>query len=78
VVLDAWHPNWREEINGNETIVHKVNGVFKGVSLPSGEGVVRLYFDNKPYFIGVWISLGAWLFFLVAWMMASRFCRKVY
>jgi uncharacterized membrane protein YfhO len=66
-MADSWHPNWRAHLNGKETPIVKTNGVFKGVLLPPGEGVVHLFFDNSTYQNGVWISAITWSLFLFGW-----------
>jgi hypothetical protein len=77
VVSDAWHPYWHATINDKELKVFKANGIFKGISLPPGQGTVRLYFDNSPYRPGIWVSVFGWVFFLGAWLFftlrAQRF-----
>ena len=71
VVLDAWHPYWRAQVDDNPVEVLKTNGVFKGVFVPAGKHVIRLYFDNKSYRPGIWISLFSWILFLGAWASLS-------
>jgi hypothetical protein len=68
VIADSWHPNWHASVNEKEVPIVKTNGVFKGVLLPSGEGVVRLFFDNSPYQPGIWISVISWILFLFGWV----------
>ncbi|PIR00665.1 MAG: hypothetical protein COV66_05185 [Nitrospinae bacterium CG11_big_fil_rev_8_21_14_0_20_45_15] len=76
VITDAWHPNWRAQIDGNDTEILKTNGVFKGLLLSSGQHKVRLYFDNTPYLPGVWISILAWIVFLSGWIFTTRFLKN--
>ena len=72
VVADAWHPYWKAQVDGMEMKVVKANGVFKGVFLPPGDHKVRLFFDNKLYRPGIWISIIAWLIFVCAWIGWAR------
>ena len=72
VMADAWHPNWRAQVDGNEIDVIKVNGVFKGALLPAGKHKVHFFFDNSSYFPGIWISVVAWVVFLSAWIMMPK------
>ena len=67
VVNDAWHRQWRANVNGSETIILKTNGVFKGIPLPPGKGTIELFFDNSPYKLGTWITVIGWIFFLGGW-----------
>mgnify|MGYP003971623843 FL=1 len=67
VVADAWHPHWHALVDGREVEVIKTNGVSKGVSVPPGNHRIRLFFDNKPYRPGIWISILSWIIFVGAW-----------
>jgi len=64
VVADAWHPRWKASIDGTETGVFKTNGVFKGVLIPEGRHVLKLYFDTTPYQPGIFVSLVSATIFL--------------
>ena len=72
VVQDTWHPSWRATVNGIKTKVYSTNGTFKGISLPPGEGIVHLYFDNSRYLPGIFISLLAWVLFVFAWIWTKK------
>jgi hypothetical protein len=72
VVSDAWHPYWKAEIDQDVVPIIKVNGVFKGVSIPPGNHRVRLFFDNTPYRPGIWISLITWVGFIASWLWIAR------
>ena len=71
VINDAWHDQWRANVNGSETIILKSNGVFKGIPLPPGKGTIELFFDNSPYKPGIWITVIGWIFFLGGWRVFS-------
>jgi hypothetical protein len=78
VMADSWHPNWRASVNGENIPIFKTNGVFKGVLLPRGKGVVHFFFDNSPYLPGIWISIIAWSLFLLGWRWCAFKCRERY
>jgi len=61
VVADAWHPQWKASIDGEDASVIRVNRMFKGVSVPAGEHRVTLYFDTTKYRLGIYFSLAAWV-----------------
>lgn len=61
VVLDAWHPNWRAEIDGKPVQIIKANRVFKGIALAPGKHSLRMYFDTAPYFPGIYVSVATLL-----------------
>ena len=72
VINDAWHPNWKAEIDQEATSVIKTNGVLKGVVVPPGSHLVRLFFDNTPYSPGIWIYLASWIAFISSWLWMTR------
>jgi uncharacterized membrane protein YfhO len=78
VISDAWHPNWRAKINGKDVNILKTNGVFKGLLVPPGEGIIHLFFDNSSYYLGVWISLSAWSLFFLGWGWCSSRIKNRY
>jgi uncharacterized membrane protein YfhO len=78
VIADSWHPNWKARVNGENIPIIKTNGVFKGILLPPGEGTVNLFFDNTPYWTGVWVSIASWVIFLFSWAGCSLRLREKY
>lgn len=66
VVADAWHPQWKASIDGEDAPVIRVNRLFKGVPLPAGEHRVTLYFDITKYRFGIYLSLAAWVILIIA------------
>ena len=72
IISDAWHPNWKAQVNGIDTEIVKANGVFKGILLPPGKGKVQLHFDNSSYKTGIWISLAGWILFIGSWIGFTR------
>ena len=77
VVADAWHPQWRAQIDGNETEILKTNGIFKGVLLPPGSHKVKFFFDNSVYRPGIWISIFSWVLFVCAWISLTHRESKI-
>ncbi len=78
VVADAWHPFWKaRNSQGEELQIVKTNEVFKGVRLPAGNYQVEMYFDTSPYLPGVWVSLAAWILWLVGFVWAYRSRREI-
>jgi hypothetical protein len=72
VVMDSWHPYWRAQVDGREVEVIKANGVFKGIPIPEGDHNIRLFFDNKPYRYGIWVSVLSWILFISSWVRLYR------
>ena len=59
VVTDTWYPGWRAWVDGVESPVFRVNGLFRGVSLPPGSRRVEMRFDPWTFRVGGGISLAA-------------------
>lgn len=73
VVADAWHPFWKAQTSyGHELKIIKTNKIFKGVLLPAGRYQIDLFFDTRPYYPGLYVSLFAWMVFCVLGLMAWR------
>ena len=72
VVSDAWHPNWKAELNGKNLNIIKTNEIFKGVKLPKGQGKLTLYFDTSSYKPGIYITLIAWFFVIIFFLVLIR------
>ena len=68
VFLDAWHPSWVAHLNEEVTPVLRVNGIFKGVIVPSGKSRLTLQFETVSYKPGIFISLIVLIAFLLAWI----------
>ncbi|MBV5303473.1 MAG: hypothetical protein JZU70_04625 [Chlorobium sp.] len=67
VVSELYYPlRWKVKIDGRSAAMIKVNGLLRGVVVPSGSREVRFYYDRSGFETGRWISLGA---FVVAVLM---------
>lgn len=64
VVADVWHPFWKAKTENQNLSVVKANEIFKGVKIPSGKHTLTLFFDTSPYYLGIYISVIAWILFL--------------
>jgi hypothetical protein len=56
VVTDSWYPGWRAWVDGVESPVFRVNGMFRGVAVPAGARRVETRFEPKTFVIGASIS----------------------
>ncbi len=56
VVTDTWYPGWRAWVDGAESPVFRVNGLFKGVAVPAGAKRVEMRFDPWTFRVGAVIS----------------------
>jgi hypothetical protein len=60
VVSELYYPlRWKVKIDGREASMVKVNGLLRGVKVPSGSREVRFYYDRSGFETGRRISLGA-------------------
>lgn len=73
VVADAWHPFWKAKTETQNFPVVKANEIFKGVRLPAGKYIFTLFFDTSPYFPGIYVSIIAWVLFILGWILVLRF-----
>jgi hypothetical protein len=49
ILSETWYPGWRATVNGVETPVEQVNGVFRAVRVPAGESVVEMRYWPWAY-----------------------------
>lgn len=47
--IDNWDPDWRACVFSREVPINKPFGTFKAVSIPKGEGIVRLRYSPWPF-----------------------------
>jgi len=73
VVADAWHPFWKATSGNKDLSIVKTNEIFKGVKLPPGDYTFTLFFDTSPYFLGIYVSITAWILFLTAFFLVLKY-----
>ncbi|MBN1527646.1 MAG: YfhO family protein [Thermoleophilaceae bacterium] len=59
VLSDVHFPGWRAEIDGEETGLHRVNYLLRGVGLPAGRHRVELRYEPASFRAGLILSLVA-------------------
>jgi hypothetical protein len=59
VVTDSWYPGWRAWVDGVESPVLRVNGLFRGVPVGAGAQRVEMRFEPWTFRIGMALSLAA-------------------
>ncbi|MGM4872189.1 YfhO family protein [Bradyrhizobium sp. 956_D2_N1_5] len=52
VLNDAWHPNWKVWVDGEERHLGRVNQAFRGVLLDPGKHVVEMRYAPRTFLIG--------------------------
>ena len=66
VLRDTWYPGWRATVDGAETPIYRVNGCFRGVSVPNGRHTVSFtYRPRLVYWTGA-LSLAVTALLLMA------------
>jgi len=59
VVSDTYYPGWTAEVNGELVPILKINGGFRGVSIPDGTSSVEFHFRSQSLRWGAATSLFA-------------------
>jgi hypothetical protein len=59
IVAAAWYPGWRAWVDGKETPVHPVDGIFQGIELMSGKHEVDLRFEPSDFRNGFFVFVGS-------------------
>ncbi len=55
VLSDTWFPRWKAFINGQETPVHKINGMMRGVVAPKPGAIIEMKYSTGglPFFMSL-------------------------
>lgn len=61
VLSDLWYPGWRARVDGEPTDVYRANYLFRALWLPPGEHIVRFEYRPASFYVGVLLSLAAWV-----------------
>jgi len=57
VINDTYSPGWKGTIDGRRTPVYRVNGAMRGILIPPGEHVVRMWYNPIIYIVGFCLSV---------------------
>ncbi len=57
VLSEVDYPGWKATVNGEPALVHKVNGLLRGVLIPEGESRVMFRYAPGSVWAGAWITL---------------------
>lgn len=74
-VSELHAPGWRAFVNGEETVIWRVNAAFRGVELPEGRHRLTFEYRDPSFRLGVWTSLIA-LLVIVAILVKPRFTAR--
>ena len=70
VLADTAAPGWRAQVNGTSTPLLKVNGLFRGVVVPSGASTVTFVYRPIPFYVGAVVTAVALVILALAGMTA--------
>jgi hypothetical protein len=56
VLTDSYYPGWKAYVNDKEVKIYRANLLFRAVSLPAGDHVVRFRYEPASFKIGLAIS----------------------
>lgn len=56
VLSEVYYPGWRATVNGQPTGISKVNGLLRGVVVPTGESKVAFWYAPRSVLVGAIIS----------------------
>ncbi len=66
VLADTAAPGWKAQVNGTSTPLLKVNGLFRGVVVPSGASTVTFVYRPLPFYAGALVTAMALVVLVLA------------
>lgn len=72
LLLDAYDPHWRAEVDGQPVAVLRADGFFRAVRLAPGRHHVRIHYAPRWLWIGTAISVTAALVLAIAALLTRR------
>ena len=73
VIAQSYYHNWRATVDGVPTRLLRANHAFQALEVPAGKREVAVVYQDRPFYGGVVISLGA----VGAWAaLCFRQCRR--
>ncbi len=67
VLSDTAYPGWQATVDGALATIYTTNVLFRGVSVPAGEHVVRFAYQPASWRWGLWLSGAGWLLWVLLW-----------
>ncbi|HEY3915400.1 MAG TPA: YfhO family protein [Verrucomicrobiae bacterium] len=59
VIAQAYYHCWRATVDGNHVPLFRANGAYQALQVPAGQHKVRLVYRDRPFYIGLGITLAA-------------------
>lgn len=57
ILSDVWFPGWKAQVDGREVEILSAYHFLRAVEIPSGQHLVRLYYDPSSFKVGLTITL---------------------
>lgn len=76
VLNDTWYPGWHAEVNGRRQPLVRVNSLFRGVFVPTGESEVVFFYKPASHRMGLLLSAAAALATAYGLLMLARAGRR--
>jgi len=72
VLSDVFYPGWSVRIDGIEATLFRTDYTLRGVALPAGSHLVKLRFQPRIFYLGVFVSGGALFVLVLAVILMQR------
>jgi uncharacterized membrane protein YfhO len=76
VLTDVFYPGWRARVDGQPAKVYRVNGVARGVFVPSGTHVVEFSYFPVSFIVGLMVAAVALAVCVALLLGAPRFTAE--
>src|SRR3989344_1832697 len=65
ILSEVYYPGWKAYDNGKQTKISKANYAFRSIYLDKGEHKIEFVYKPKPFIIGMYITLFAFLTLII-------------
>jgi len=72
LIRDTWYPGWKVKVDGIPTDLVQAEFLFRAVSVSAGKHQIALEYKPDIYYLGLTISIIAWLLFSFTWIVLHR------
>ncbi len=75
VLSEVNYPGWRVFVNGRRAALYEANGILRSVLLPAGESIVEFRYVPISFYVGLAISIIAWVLLINAAIVLAHRAR---
>jgi uncharacterized membrane protein YfhO len=72
VLSETWYPGWTATVNGEDTPIKMVNGVFRAVGVPAGTSQVSLHYRALSWIWGLALAAVGLVLVVLAGVVGRR------